>query len=111
MIVASVYVFLVMLYARYRPFFNGAGNTRMVIYEELCNGCGNCVIVCPSNALRSTEASGGKGSMEGMLVMDISDGNALEFNINLCERVTKPNGEPCKLCYAACPLDAIDFTY
>jgi ferredoxin len=43
--------------------------------------------------------------------MDIEDGIALEFNMNICERATNLKEEPCKLCIDSCPLDAIDFTY
>ncbi len=110
-IVISIYAFLSMLYVKLVPFLNGSRQVKMVVYEEFCNGCGNCVIACPSNALISTNVSGGKGPLNGEVVMEIEDGRALEFNMNFCERVTKPNVEPCKICLDSCPLDAIDFTY
>lgn len=111
LIVVLVYGLLLLLYVKLRPFFKGARSTRMVVYKELCNGCGNCVIVCPPNALSSPNVSGGKGPSNGGVVMDIKDGIALEFNIDICERVANPGAEPCKLCIDACPLNAIDFTY
>lgn len=110
LIVAVVYGLLLLLYVKLRPFFKGAGK-KMVVYKELCNGCGNCVIVCPPNALSSSNVRGGKGPSNGRVVMDIKDGVALELDINLCERERNPEAEPCKLCIDACPLDAIDFTY
>lgn len=109
-IVVSVYLLLLVLYTRLRPLMKPPRN-RMIIYSDLCNGCGNCVVVCPVNALRSNEVKGGKGPRDWEVVMKIEDGKALEFNMNLCERVTKPGEKPCRLCIDACPLDAIDFTY
>lgn len=110
LIVAAVYVFIMLLYIRLRPLFN-VPKERMVIYRDLCNGCGNCVIACPVNALRSAAVKGGKGQGEWEMVMDVKDGAVLEFNMSLCERVTKPDEEPCRLCIDACPLNAIEFTY
>jgi 4Fe-4S ferredoxin len=110
-IVVAVYTFLFLLYIKLRPFLAGARKPKMVIYEDLCNGCGNCVVVCPSNALKSSNVSGGKGPNNGEVVMDVRGGIPLEINIDACLRVSDPNGEPCKLCIDACPLDAIDFTY
>lgn len=110
LIVVSVYVFLLLLYVKLRPLFKSPKD-KLVVYKELCNGCGNCVIACPPNALSNSNVSGGKGPTNGEVVMDIKDGIALEFNMNICERVVNPKAEPCKLCINACPLDAIDFTY
>ncbi|HDY74228.1 MAG TPA: 4Fe-4S dicluster domain-containing protein, partial [Euryarchaeota archaeon] len=31
------------------------------IDDELCVGCGNCVVVCPVDALNSADIAGGKG--------------------------------------------------
>lgn len=111
LIVSSVYAFLLLLYFGLRPLLRSPGSMKMVVHKELCNGCGNCVVNCPPNALRSSDVTGGKGPTNGEVVMDIKDGIALEFNINACERVANPGDAPCKLCIDACPLDAIDFTY
>ena len=111
LIVVTVYIFLLVLYVKLGPFLKGSKNIKMVVYKELCNGCGNCVIACPPNALTNSNVSGGKGLSNGEVVMDIEDGIALEFNMNICERAANLKEEPCKLCIDSCPLDAIDFTY
>lgn len=109
LIVALVYVLLLLVFTRLRELMKPP-MSRMIIYKDLCNGCGNCVVVCPVNALR-TEVKGGKGPENWEVVMKIENGVAIEFNMKLCERVTKPGEEPCRLCIDACPLNAIDFTY
>jgi 4Fe-4S ferredoxin len=84
--------------------------TKLVIYGDLCNGCGNCVIVCPPNASCSIEASGGKGPLTDEVVMDIGDGVVVELNLSSCRRITDGlEVEPCRLCIDACPFNAIEF--
>ncbi|NOZ58599.1 MAG: 4Fe-4S dicluster domain-containing protein [Euryarchaeota archaeon] len=83
----------------------------MVVLEELCNGCGNCVVACPVNALKGGVGWGKGGSGDGM-VMHIGEGVAIEVDLSRCERVRNPDAEePCRACIDACPMDAIDFTY
>ncbi|MEE8168255.1 MAG: (Fe-S)-binding protein [Candidatus Hydrothermarchaeales archaeon] len=87
-----------------------AKETRLVIYGDLCNGCGNCVIVCPPNASCSLEASGGKGPLSEEVVMDIGDGVVVEVNIDACRRAGEDvESEPCRLCIDVCPFKAIEF--
>ncbi len=68
------------------------------IDEKFCSGCGNCVIVCPVNALKSVEASGGVGPVEehGMAV---SSGTVSVYEPEFCEG--------CGSCMEACTFDAI----
>ncbi len=68
------------------------------IDDKLCSGCGNCVIVCPVNALKSIETSGGVGPIEehGMAV---SSGTASVYEPEFCEG--------CGSCMEACTFDAI----
>lgn len=87
-----------------------AKETKLVIYGDLCNGCGNCVIVCPPNASCSIEASGGKGPLTEEVVIDIGDGVVVELNLGSCRRATEDgDSEPCRLCIDACPFKAIEF--
>ncbi len=73
----------------------------LVIYPELCHGCGNCVVSCPVNAANSPEVAGGKGpsSEDGMVIM-VEDGAIAIKNIDLCGL--------CGTCVDACPVFAID---
>ena len=87
--------------------------TKLVIYENLCNGCGNCVIICPPNISRSIEASGGKGPSTDDVVLKMRDGIVAEMSLGFCRRFEEASeevkSEPCRLCIDACPFKAIDF--
>ncbi len=87
-----------------------ARKTKMVIYEERCNGCGNCVVVCPPNLSLGAEVSGGKGPCSNEVVIKTKDGVLKTININICRRNTEEiEAEPCRKCIDACPLNAIEF--
>ncbi len=87
-----------------------AATTRLVIHGDLCNGCGNCVIVCPPNVSCSLNASGGKGPLTEEVVMNIGDGIVVEINLASCRRSTEDmESRPCRLCIDACPFKAIEF--
>lgn len=86
--------------------------TRLVIHEKLCNGCGNCVVNCPPNMSCSPEASGGKGPSSGRVVLKMSNGVVREVNLSSCRRFEESensDSEPCRLCIDACPFKAIEF--
>lgn len=90
-----------------------AKETKLVIHEKLCNGCGNCVIICPPNLSCSIEASGGKGPTASGVVLKMKDGVVVEVNLSSCRRFEEAEGdadsEPCRLCIDACPFKAIEF--
>jgi ferredoxin len=69
------------------------------IEEELCIGCGNCVVVCPVDALNSADIAGGKGANLKELTRLISGGRAISVDSKLC------NG--CGTCVISCPTDAL----
>ncbi len=84
--------------------------TKLVIHGDLCNGCGNCVIVCPPNASCSLNASGGKGPLTEEVVINIGDGVVVEINLASCRRsIEDMESKPCRLCIDACPFKAIEF--
>ena len=72
------------------------------ISEELCVGCGNCVVVCPVDALNYSDVAGGKGalSLNGEnLTRLVTKGSAIVVNKALCNA--------CGSCAVACPTKAI----
>jgi ferredoxin len=71
----------------------------IIIDENLCTGCGNCVVVCPVDALNSPDISGGKGANVQELTRLVSGGRAISVDAGLC------NG--CGTCIIACPTDAL----
>lgn len=69
----------------------------LVITEEECAGCGNCIVACPVNSFNSVEVSCGKGS--DTVLITSGGGSAHMHDASLC------NG--CGTCAAACPYGAI----
>lgn len=67
--------------------------------QDLCLGCGNCVVSCPVNASISPEVSGGHGSKTEDVIMMVENGVIKLFNENKCTK--------CGTCPLFCPTDAI----
>lgn len=87
-----------------------AEETKLVIHEEVCNGCGNCVIACPPDVSVSLEASGGKGPRTGEVVIKMKDGKVIPCNLKLCRRFEGDvETRPCSICIESCPFGAIEF--
>ncbi|MEE9474298.1 MAG: (Fe-S)-binding protein [Candidatus Hydrothermarchaeaceae archaeon] len=87
-----------------------AAETKLIINEELCNGCGNCVISCPPNVSVSLDASGGKGPKSEEVVMKIKDGKVVVINLKMCRRFEDDvDTRPCNICVESCPIEAIEF--
>ncbi len=68
---------------------------KLIYEEELCSGCGNCVVACPVNISLDERALGGKG---GGSELRIKDGSA-KVEINLCTG--------CGICVEACSFNAL----
>ncbi|MGC9517610.1 MAG: 4Fe-4S binding protein [Methanomicrobiales archaeon] len=72
----------------------------LVVYPELCHGCGNCVIACPVNSLNSPEVAGGKGPTDEVdIIMIVEDGEIQLKQDELCGK--------CGTCVESCPVEAI----
>jgi 4Fe-4S ferredoxin len=68
--------------------------------ENACLGCGNCVIVCPVNALNSRElASGYLNDMDEKALLEVKNGNISVVNQEVCGA----DGA----CALICPVNAI----
>lgn len=73
---------------------------KLVVYKELCHGCGNCVVACPVNASKSTEIAGGKGPQEDVgQILIVEDGTIELKDLSECNN--------CATCIKACPVNAI----
>ncbi len=68
------------------------------IDEELCQGCGNCIVVCPVSALRDANIAGGSGA-EDEITFGVASGQVKIYDPEFC------NG--CGSCVRACGYGAI----
>ncbi|MFQ6051246.1 MAG: ferredoxin family protein [Candidatus Hydrothermarchaeota archaeon] len=71
----------------------------MTINEDLCIGCGNCVVTCPVNTKESDDAKYGKGPTEELTITMVINGKASIINPEKCTL--------CGMCVDACPTEAI----
>lgn len=72
----------------------------IIIHSDKCQGCGNCIVVCPPNAERSPESGLGFGPRSDDVLLKIVRGQTVVVNSKLC------NG--CGNCVIACPRSAIE---
>lgn len=86
-----------------------ATETGLIIHEELCTGCGNCVVACPVNVANDPHGTAiGKGPTSEKVILRVINGKVHAFNVQECRRF----GENRILCYACidpCPTKAIEF--
>ncbi|MFH1834605.1 MAG: (Fe-S)-binding protein [Methanobacteriota archaeon] len=75
-----------------------------VMDYDLCNGCGNCVVVCPVTPAECS--SGGKDPESEDIVFKVVDGKIQMQNIQKCKRLGDDRN--CTLCKDACPFGVID---
>jgi ferredoxin len=71
---------------------------KVEIDEDRCSGCGNCIVVCPVNAVNSAEVSGGRGPPEERR-MGVASGT-----VNIYEDFCTGCGN----CMKTCAYDAIE---
>jgi len=85
-----------------------ATETGLVIREELCFGCGNCVTVCPVHAYEDPEGAGsGFGPTIDKPIFIVENGTVKVVNVSLCRRYKEKT--TCVACKESCPTHAIAF--
>jgi 4Fe-4S ferredoxin len=85
-----------------------ATETGLIIHDELCFGCGNCVVACPVNVANDPNVAIGGAPTSDKVILHVIDGVVRAFNVESCRRF----GEErilCDVCIKVCPLEAIEF--
>ncbi len=86
-----------------------AKETGLIINEELCIGCANCVVSCPVHVEKDPKNAGiGRGIEIDEPILRIENGVVVVINLSLCRRYGK-NRTLCVICRENCPTDAIAF--
>ena len=87
----------------------GSTETGLIIHEEKCFGCGNCVVACPVNVANDPHGTGiGRAPTNDKLILQVEDGIVRASNIQECRRFGE-NRILCNLCIITCPTEAIEF--
>ncbi len=87
----------------------GAEETGLIIHEELCSGCGNCVVACPVNVANDPYGSGrGFGPTNEKVIFRVENGKVKAANVKECRRFGKDK-ILCRACIDPCPTEAIEF--
>ncbi len=86
-----------------------ATETGLIVKEELCVGCGNCVVVCPVHVADDPHGAGvGRGPTIEDPILRVENGVVKIVNMNKCRRYGK-NRILCVACRDNCPSEAISF--
>ncbi|MFQ6073135.1 MAG: (Fe-S)-binding protein [Methanosarcinales archaeon] len=87
----------------------GATETGMIIHEDLCFGCGNCVVACPVNVANDPHGCAiGLAPSNDKVILFVKGGKITSKDIQQCRRF----GEDkilCNACIVTCPSKAIEF--
>ncbi|MFP4655831.1 MAG: (Fe-S)-binding protein [Methanohalobium sp.] len=87
----------------------GASETGMIIHEEKCTGCGNCVVACPVNVAEDPKGTGiGLAPKNDRVILRIVNGVVQKAHIHNCRRFGE-NKILCNACIETCPTKAIEF--
>ena len=83
--------------------------TGLVIHEDLCFGCGNCVVACPVNVAEDPKGCAiGNGPTSDKVILKVENGKVKAANIESCRRFGE-NRILCNACITPCPSKAIEF--
>ncbi|MHA1699104.1 MAG: (Fe-S)-binding protein [Promethearchaeota archaeon] len=87
-----------------------ATETGIVLHDDLCDGCGICVIACPVNSRYSPECLSGKAplvpSPDG-IIYALENGKCKIKTVDTCRRYVPPRTN-CQICGIFCPRHAIE---
>lgn len=86
-----------------------ASDTGLIVHEDLCTGCGNCVVACPVDVANDPHGAGsGRGPTNDRVIFTVVDGKVKASNVKECRRFGK-NRILCNACIHPCPTGAIEF--
>ncbi len=85
-----------------------ATETGLVVNEDLCIGCGNCIVVCPVHVYEDPEGAGsGFGVRLENPILRVENGVVRVVDVGLCRRYKEKT--ICVACRENCPTSAIAF--
>jgi len=81
----------------------------IIIKDDLCTGCGNCVVACPVDVSGDPKIAGGHApdENEDKIIFRVIDGKVKICNLDLCRRVVPPV-MACDVCEHFCMSKAIE---
>ena len=84
-----------------------AAETGVILDEEKCTGCGNCVVICPVDLTVEPSTAYGKPAMSDETIFRVENGVAKIINLEKCRRFP-PERTNCRVCEQYCCSDAIE---
>ncbi|WP_342304776.1 (Fe-S)-binding protein [Methanolobus sp. ZRKC5] len=83
--------------------------TGLIVHDDKCVGCGNCVVACPVNVANDPFGAGsGKAPTSDKVIFKVEDGVVKARNVQECRRFGE-NKILCVACIDTCPTKAIEF--